>query len=53
MKPEFAKALETCLNFSCKYHYLLTFIESKGKAAFLLKSDAKRKSTRDEVEEVK
>lgn len=58
MKPEFAAALEKCISFSnskspplitlpLPYSFILIIdIGSRGKSAFLLKSNAKRRRTR-------
>jgi hypothetical protein len=53
MRPEFANALQSCLNFSCKKYYHQIKIASKGRAANLVKESSKRKRTREELEEVK
>ena len=55
MKPEFADALQNCLNFSCKSRVItLTYIlEHKGRSTALLKDSSKRKRKHQEMEEVK
>jgi hypothetical protein len=53
MRPEFAQALNSCLNFSSKAFTMLPFIASHGRAANLVKGSSKRKRTKEEIEEVK
>ena len=53
MKPEFAKALEKCVEFSDKYIYFWSGLGSKGKSAYMLRGDLKRKGSKQELEEVK
>ena len=53
MKPEFAQALEKCASFSGNTLYTIIWIGSKGKSVYLLKTDSKRKRSRQEIEEAK
>jgi hypothetical protein len=53
MRPEFAQALNSCLNFSSKPYTFFHFIASHGRAANLVKGSSKRKRTKEEIEEVK
>ncbi len=54
MRPEFAQALQSCQNFSCKCSSSSSLgLESKGRSAILLKESSKRKRKKSEIEEVK
>ena len=53
MRPEFAQALNSCLNFSSNNYICWPFIASHGRAANLVKGSSKRKRTKEEIEEVK
>jgi hypothetical protein len=53
MRPQFAEALEKCISFSSNVYCVLICIDSKGKSAYLLKNQSKRRRSKEEVEEVK